>query len=101
MLKELANYDEEVLQPKDAVLKVYGAHCGPCKMLVPVIEHIADANPSTPIYEIEGSSNYDLMTKLGIVSVPTVIFYKDGVERERIVGLNPQEKYQSAIDKLT
>lgn len=75
--------------------------CGPCKMLAPVIEALAEE------YEgkiVTGKVNVDeepgLAQKYGIMSIPTVIFFKDGKEVERKVGLQPAEAFTAAIDGI-
>jgi thioredoxin 1 len=102
MLTPLTNFEEQISNATGvAILKLYATWCGPCRMLAPVMEKIADVNSSLPIYELDVDSNADLVKTLGVSSIPVVIFFKDGKEVNRIVGLQLQAKYQELLDGLT
>lgn len=89
-----ADFETTVLKSdKVAVVDFWAAWCGPCRMIAPFVEELAgeygekalvakmdtDANPMTP-------------TKYGIMGIPTLIFFKDGREVDRIVGVPRQPK---------
>jgi thioredoxin 1 len=101
MLTPLTNFQEQVTNAKGVVvLKLFATWCGPCKMLAPVMEHILEANPNLPIFELNVDTDQALVSKLGVSSIPVVIFFKDGAEVNRLVGLQLQAKYQELINSL-
>ncbi len=75
--------------------------CGPCKMLAPVIEGLGDDCEGKAIVgKINVDEEQDLAIRYGVMSISTVIFFKDGAEVDRKVGVMPAQVYQDALDKL-
>jgi len=71
--------------------------CGPCRMVAPVIEQLADEfDGSVTIGKVDVDSEGALAERFGVMSIPTVIMFKDGVETERFVGVKPKELYAAA-----
>jgi thioredoxin 1 len=102
MLKTLEDFENQIIKSTGpVVLKFWAKWCGPCNMLAPVMEKVADANSNVPIYEADVDKNTPLTTKLNISGIPAVLFFKDGKEVSRIVGLQQQKDYQNKIDELT
>jgi len=96
---------ENVLTEKNVtVLDFWAPWCGPCKMLVPVIDKLAEENDgkNVTIGKVNVEENQDLAIKFGVRGIPTVIVFKDGVEVDggRMVGVRNQEHYQTFIDGL-
>lgn len=79
-------------------VKQYGAHwCNPCKALTPIMQQIAEQNPTINYQYIDVDHNPDEAREQGIRSVPTVVIIKDGVETNRIIGLQPRAVYEQSI----
>lgn len=75
--------------------------CGPCKMLGPVIEALAEEYDGKVVAgKVNVDEEPELAQQFGIMSIPTVIFFKDGKEAERKVGLQPAEAFTAALDAL-
>mgnify|MGYP007083428344 CR=1 FL=1 len=74
--------------------------CGPCRLLMPVLESIEKDNPEVNIYKVNVDDNPELATRYSISGIPTIIFFKDGVAQETIVGLISETKIQGYIDEL-
>lgn len=88
------NFDSEVLKSSKLVLVDFWASwCGPCKMLAPIIEEIA--NEYSDIIKV-GKVNVDdqreLAQKYDILSIPTVLLFKDGKITNKSIGFVPKEK---------
>ena len=72
--------------------------CMPCKMIAPVIEELAAENEgSLTVAKVDVDSNNDIAERFGIMTIPTVILFNDGLEMERIVGVQPKATYTAAI----
>jgi thioredoxin 1 len=67
--------------------------CGPCKMIAPVLEEIAqEYDGQLQVTKLDVDHNNDSAFKYGVMSIPTLILFKDGQPAERIVGFMPKEK---------
>jgi thioredoxin 1 len=75
----------------------YADWCSPCKTLGPIIEKVS-AETDTELLKIDAVENKELASELSVRGIPAVIFFKNGVEIERVVGLNPEKKYLEIID---
>ena len=86
-----ANYNEKI---KDELVLVdfYSKTCGPCKVMMGILEEISEELNQIKFYKIDAHENMDLSVELGIMSVPTILIYKNGEIIERLVGLKPKEE---------
>ncbi len=96
------NYEEEVVQATVPVLVDFWATwCGPCQKLNPVIEALAEERgDQAKICKVDVDSNRDLAIKLGVKAMPTLIFFKDGEEKERVTGPLNQEALTEKLSAL-
>jgi len=73
--------------------------CGPCKMLAPVIEGLGDEYEGKAIVgKINVDEEQELAIRYGVMSIPTVIFFKDGEEVARKVGMLPAAQFTEVLD---
>ncbi len=101
MVKEMTseNFEKEVLKSDAPVLVDFWASwCGPCKMLSPVIDEISEEVESTVFYKVNVDEQPDLAAKYGIMSIPTLISFKDGKEAGKLVGVYPKDEILSFIE---
>jgi thioredoxin 1 len=102
-LKELSDqtFEAEVLQSTEPVLVDFWAPwCGPCRMITPVIEELAQENAgAAKIFKINVDDSPNTATAYGVSSIPTIMIFKGGEVHERFVGVQPKKRLQEAIDQ--
>ena len=86
------NFDEKLTAAGDKLVIVdfYADWCGPCKMLAPVLDQIAQENADLVVYKINTDENPEAAQKAEIVGLPTMVSYKNGVEHKRVSGVKPK-----------
>ena len=92
------NFEEEVLKSKNTVLvDFYADWCGPCKMLSPVIDQIAEENQDIKVVKVNVDNAQDLAMKYQVMSIPTLVVIKEGKEINRSVGLRDKSEIINMI----
>ena len=94
MAKEItvANFETEVLKSEKPILiDFWATWCGPCMRQGPIVEELAEEG-----YAVD--QNMALAQQFRVVSIPTMILFKDGAEAKRFVGLTSKEELKSALD---
>lgn len=92
---------EQLLNNRVLVVDFYADWCGPCRMLSPTIEELAsDFAGSAEIVKLNVDNVEGIAERYGVQSIPTVIFFKNGVEVERIIGYRPKQDYVKVIESL-
>ena len=94
-----ANFEEEVLKSDKPVLVDFWADwCGPCKMLAPVIEEIAKEKEGViKVGKVNVDDAPDLASQFGIVSIPTLIVFKEGKAVNQGVGVMPKGQIEALL----
>lgn len=81
------------------VVDLWAPWCGPCKYLSPIIDKLAEENPEVKVIKVNVDESGELAANFGVRNIPTVIYFKDEDEVERVVGVKPQSFYQELIEK--
>lgn len=92
------NFNDSVSQGV-CIVDMYADWCGPCRMLSPILEDIANAMSSEPVkfYKLNVDDSPQTPSMFGVMGIPTVVIFKDGKEYKRLVGLYPRAAYVDAI----
>lgn len=87
------NFDQQVLSSTGLVLvDTHAVWCGPCKMMAPVIEELSkEYGGKVKIGKLDVDENPKTASEFGIMSIPTIILFKDGKEIDRLVGFQSKE----------
>lgn len=96
-----ASFEEEVLNSDVPVLVDFWAEwCGPCKMIAPVLEELStELEGQLKIVKLDVDNNPNIATKYGIMSIPTLVVFKDGAEVSRERGALPKSTLISWLGK--
>ncbi len=95
-----SNFEAEVLRsPVPVLVDFFGEHCGPCRMLKPVLVALAESmGDSVKIVTVDVASNERLVNDHRISAVPTLIVFRDAKERDRMVGLKDMKYLMEAME---
>ena len=101
MKLDSTNFDRVLATPDTPVLVDFWATwCGPCRMVAPVIEQLAaDYEGRAIVGKVDVDECGDLAMRYGVMSIPTVIFFKDGKEIDRKVGVMPAGAFTQVLDQ--
>ena len=95
-------FEQDVLNSsRPVVIDFYASWCGPCQALMPTVESMAEKyEGEVDIVKINIDEEQELAEKYGVMSIPTLIFLRDGMEQSRVVGAPSRDKFEHLIDRL-
>ena len=94
-----ASFNDAISNNKVVLVDFWATWCGPCRMLAPVIEQLgAQYEGKVVVGKVDTDEQPALAMQFGIMSIPTVILFKDGKEVERKVGVMPVQAYTQMLD---
>ncbi len=97
MIKYLENEKlEDLIKNGVYVVDFYADWCGPCKMMGSVLEQMNDVN----IIKINTDTHQDLAREFGVMSIPTLVFFKDGVEVKKEIGFKDEEEIRNILNQI-
>ena len=90
---------EQITKEGVVLVDFFATWCGPCKMLSPVLEELAeDVKGKAEIVKVVVDQEGDLAMRFGIMSVPTMIIFKDGEAVKQIMGYQPKQQLLSVLE---
>jgi thioredoxin 1 len=89
---------EKEIASGDTLVDFWADWCGPCKMLAPVIEELADEySGRVKVGKVDTDAFGEIAESFGITGIPTVILFRDGSERARFVGVRPKDDFTAVL----
>jgi len=94
------SFDEALARGELLMVDFWASWCGPCKMLAPVIDDLAKQYEGKAVVgKVNVDEEQELAIRYGVMSIPTVICFKDGKEVDRKVGVMPPNVFTQVLDK--
>lgn len=95
-----AEFDQDLSSGKLMMVDFWADWCGPCRMLGPVIEKLAqEYEGKVQVGKVNVDQQPELAMRYGVMSIPTVIFFKNGQELDRLVGVMPASAFTQVLDQ--
>jgi thioredoxin 1 len=92
-----ATFSDAISGEKPIFVDFWAEWCGPCKVIAPVLEELAKEQDSFNIGKLDVDHNPQTAAAYDVMSIPTLILFKDGVEKKRIVGAAPKHRFLSEL----
>ncbi len=95
------NFETEVLKSdKPVLVDFYADWCGPCKMMAPVVEELAELyQGKAKVGKLNVDDNEEIAMKYGVMSIPTLLIIKNGNVEAKMIGVQKRETLMDALDK--
>ena len=96
MIKHLENENyEDIIKEGLWIIDFYADWCGPCRMLMPVLEKLEEN-----ILKINVDNHSDIAQKFGVMSIPTLCFFKDGELKNKVIGFRNLDEIKEIIESV-
>jgi thioredoxin 1 len=96
-----ATFDKFVKENPKVVIDCWAAWCAPCRMLTPIIDALAAEKTDIKFAKLNVDHNRAVTMKYGIMSIPTLLYFKDGVLIEKTLGALPKTAIEARLAKLS
>lgn len=92
------NYNKEVMESKSpVVIDFWASWCGPCKMMSPIIDEMAESNPNIKVCKVNVDEEQQLASQFNIMSIPTIVVIQNGKVVGTSIGVTPKEEILKMI----
>lgn len=93
------NFDEIKKNERLVLIDFYANWCGPCKMLSPIIDQIADEREDVVVAKVDVDKEVELAEKFGVFSIPTLVILKEGEVVHQSAGARPKAQILALLDR--
>ncbi len=99
---EESSWDTEVTKaPELVMVDFWAVWCGPCQMVAPIVEELAQEYAGKlKVLKLNTDENPEVAGRYQIMSIPTILFFKNGQPVERMIGARPKRQFKELIDSL-
>lgn len=94
------NYDSVIATDKAVLIDFFATWCGPCKMMSPVIDKIANEHPEYVIGKVDVDEDPELAQAFGVMSIPTLVVMKNGEVAKQNIGAIPEDQVLSLLESV-
>jgi thioredoxin 1 len=97
-----AGWDTEVMKaPELVMVDFWAVWCGPCQMVAPIVEELAgEYAGKLKVMKLNTDENPEIAVRYQVLSIPTILFFKNGQPVEKLVGARPKRQFKEAIESL-
>ena len=93
------NFNEEVINSaKPVLLDFWASWCGPCRMVSPIVDEIADERADVKVGKVNVDDEPELASKFGVMSIPTLVVMENGKIKNQVVGARPKNQIEAMFD---
>lgn len=98
MVKEINELEfNEIIKEGKVLVDCYATWCGPCRMLSPIIDEIANEKEDYKFYKLDVDDAGNISKEYGIMSIPTLLIFEDGNLKEKLTGFRTKEELDSIL----
>ncbi|MDR0747070.1 MAG: thioredoxin [Helicobacteraceae bacterium] len=92
---------DQAIENGISLVDFWAPWCGPCRMLAPIIDSLAeDCADNVKVCKVNVDENPDLAARFGIRTVPTILFFKDGEQKDMLIGVNAKTAFEDKLQGL-
>ena len=95
-----ATFDQFVKEHPKVVVDCWAAWCAPCRMLSPIIDELSEERADTSFAKLDVDHNRTIPMRYGIMSIPTLLYFKDGVLVDKTLGALPKAAIEARLARL-